>query len=262
MSLERQLDSNAVVIGKGAAVPAKTILRGAANTVLTQTVVNEEPAFTKLNLGTMVTGVLDLATMVTGDLPVGHGGVPTDGAANTVLTQTVAGADPAFTKLNAATMVTGLLPAANGGTGLNTSASTGVAQITAGTWSVSAIDLATADVTGVLPVANGGSGAGIITLTYGPTIGVPNAAASNWFLVIVTNAVAHAVPAPINASAGRMMTLSFYNNTAGAIATATFDAIYHLTGYVAPAPGIITSACLLSTGATWYQVAPWTSVSI
>ena len=39
---DRPLDWNAVVIGKGAAVPPKAIPRGAANTVLTQVVVNDE----------------------------------------------------------------------------------------------------------------------------------------------------------------------------------------------------------------------------
>jgi hypothetical protein len=87
---ERQLDWNAVVIGKGAAVPAKTILRGAANTVLTQTAVNDEPAFTKVALATMVTGVVPPANGGTGSAQVllSYGatiGVP-DSAAGTWFT--------------------------------------------------------------------------------------------------------------------------------------------------------------------------------
>ena len=176
MSPERQLDWNAVVIGKGAAVPQKTILRGAANTVLAQTVVNDEPAFTKVNLATMVTGALDLATSITG----------------------------------------------------------------------------------VLPVANGGSGAGQIQLSYGTTIGVPNATSGNWFIVAVINAAAHAFPEPINATSGRMITLTVYNASGGAIATATFATpAYHVVGYVAPVNGFITSAQFISDGTNWYQVTPW-----
>jgi hypothetical protein len=103
--------------------------------------------------------------------------------------------------------------------------------------------------------------AAFVTLTYGPTIGVPDAGAGNWFLVTVTNTAAHAFPAPINAASGRMITLTLFNGTAGAIATATFAATYRVSAYVAPGVGFMTSAQFLSNGADWYQVAPWTQIA-
>ena len=202
MSQDRPLDWNAVVIGKGAAVPPKAILRGAANTVLTQTVVNDEPAFTKVDLTTMVTGVLPpangggggtgstLPSSVQGDLfyAAATDTVTTlakSTSATRYLTNTGTSNNPAWGQVNLANGVTGTLPAASGGTGLNTSASTGVAQVTAGVWSVSAIDLATADVTGVVPAANGGTG-----LNTSASTGVAQVSAGTWSVSAIDLATA------------------------------------------------------------------------
>src|SRR5687767_3364475 len=58
---------NAVMIGKGAAMEPSTIPRGAAGTVLTQTVAGDPPAFA-------APASVSLTTGVSGILPIGSGG--------------------------------------------------------------------------------------------------------------------------------------------------------------------------------------------
>jgi hypothetical protein len=99
---------------------------------------------------------------------------------------------------------------------------------------------------------------GQIELTYGATIGVPDVAQATWFTVVVTNTAAHAWPAPINSVPGTMITLTLFN-VGGAIATATFDAIYRTAGYTPPPNGQFTSAMFIfSNAGYWYQTTPWT----
>jgi hypothetical protein len=96
-------------------------------------------------------------------------------------------------------------------------------------------------------------------LTYGATISVPDVAVADWFVIPVTDASAHTLPAPTNGYAGAEIHLSFTNTSGGAIATCTFNAVYRHAGYVAPPNGSFASAAFKSNGSNWYQMSPWTT---
>lgn len=98
-------------------------------------------------------GTLNLATDVTGTLPVGSGGTgvtSSTGSGSLVLATSPTLVTPVLGTPSSGTLTsctdlpivagtTGILSAARGGTGQDTSGSTGVAKIAAGTWSASAI---------------------------------------------------------------------------------------------------------------------------
>jgi hypothetical protein len=107
-------------------------------------------------------------------------------------------------------------------------------------------------------VAPPGLNIGQHNLTYGATLEAPDCTLGNWFPILVSNALAHHLPAPIHPIEGKTIFISFFNFSGGVIATATFDSSYHMAVYTPPAPGFFTSAMFISNSALiWYQVTPW-----
>ncbi len=93
-----------------------------------------------------------------------------------------------------------------------------------------------------------------IILTYGATIST-NAALGNYFIINANNAAAFNFAAPTNPKDGQTITYRVSNISGGALGAVTFNAIFKMPAYAAPASGFsraISFVYSLTTG-TWEE---------
>jgi hypothetical protein len=124
--------------------------------------------FAPIDLGTQVTGLLDLTALVTGVLPIANGGTNSSVA-----------------------LIGGRIMVSNGSQIVENPSSGVATDLLRGDLTWGAIDLSTLSVTGVLPVTNGGTGAAILTqdgILLGNGVGALSAVALTDGQVLVGNA--------------------------------------------------------------------------
>lgn len=93
-----------------------------------------------------------------------------------------------------------------------------------------------------------------VTVTYSASM-TPDAALGDQFIITATNATAFTINAPTNPVAGQEITIRIRNTTAGALGTATWNAIFKMTAWTQPAT--VTSRAITF----WYNGTNWVEVS-
>lgn len=177
---------------------------------------------------------VNLATNVTGTLPIANGGTGTTST----------------TFVNAATNVTGTLPIANGGTGTtsttfvnaatNVTGTLPIANGGTGTTSTTFVNAAT-NVTGTLPIANGGTNstatatAGGVAYGTGTSIAVNSAGTSGYFL----KSNGSSAPSWVAPSSGALVYISTVTASSSSTVSVSLGSEYE--NYLLVANGVTSS---------------------
>jgi hypothetical protein len=90
------------------------------------------------------------------------------------------------------------------------------------------------------------------TLVYSASM-TPNMVNGNYIRIVVTNATAFTINAPINPVLGMRATVLIYNNNAGAMGAVTWNAVFKMSAWTNPAGGFNRSIDFFYDGVHWVQ---------
>lgn len=93
--------------------------------------------------------------------------------------------------------------------------------------------------------------AAIAAPTYGATVAID--ASTGDQIITATNGVAFTIAAPTKAAAGTVMTVTIRNASGGALGAITWNAVFKMPAFVAPANGNSRSVTFHYDGSNWIQ---------